>query len=44
MARKPPKTTHEGPLTLQWTLDELPTSQHRTGLAGLVLVLRWMAR
>lgn len=31
-------------LTLEYHLDELPTSQHRAGLAGLVLMNRWRAR
>lgn len=32
-----------GPLTLTYTLAELPSAQHRAGLAGLVLFLRWLA-
>ncbi|NJN00112.1 MAG: outer membrane beta-barrel protein, partial [Phormidesmis sp. RL_2_1] len=31
-------------LTLDYQLAELPSSQHRAGLAGLVLVLRWLER
>ncbi len=31
-----------GPLTLSYTLAELPSSQHRAGLAGLVLFVRWL--
>jgi CRISPR-associated protein Cmx8 len=29
-------------LTLKYNLAELPSSQHRAGLAGLVLMLRWL--
>jgi CRISPR-associated protein Cmx8 len=29
-------------LTLSYQLAELPTSQHRAGLAGLVMVIRWL--
>jgi len=32
------------PLTLEWTLAELPSSQHRAGLAGLVLCVRYLHR
>lgn len=32
----------EGPLMLRYTLAELPSSQHRAGLAGLVLMIRWL--
>jgi CRISPR-associated protein Cmx8 len=31
-------------LTLDYQLAELPSSQHRAGLAGLVLVLQWLER
>ncbi|AFZ31567.1 hypothetical protein Glo7428_3079 [Gloeocapsa sp. PCC 7428] len=31
-------------LTLDYQLAELPSSQHRVGLAGLVLILRWLER
>ncbi|MCM1983963.1 type I-MYXAN CRISPR-associated protein Cmx8 [Lyngbya confervoides] len=31
-------------LTLDYQLAKLPSSQHRAGLAGLVLVLQWMER
>jgi len=31
-------------LTLNYQLAELPSSQHRAGLAGLVLVIRWLKR
>ena len=28
--------------SFSWTLDELPSSQHKTGLVGLLLLLRWL--
>lgn len=31
-------------LTLEYNLAELPSSQHRAGLAGLVLMARWLAK
>lgn len=31
-------------LTLDYRLAELPSSQHRSGLAGLVLVVQWLER
>jgi CRISPR-associated protein Cmx8 len=31
-------------LTLDYHLAELPSSQHRAGLAGLVLVVQWLER
>lgn len=31
-------------LTLDYQLAELPSSQHRAGLAGLVIVIRWLER
>lgn len=31
-------------LALTYTLAELPSSQHRAGLAGLVLMVRWLER
>lgn len=31
-------------LTLDYQLAELPSSQHRAGLAGLVLIIRWLER
>ncbi|MDC0739938.1 type I-MYXAN CRISPR-associated protein Cmx8 [Polyangium mundeleinium] len=29
-------------LALEWSLAELPSAQHRAGLAGLVLMVRWL--
>jgi len=34
----------EPAIELSWHLDELPSSQHKTGLAGLVLLIKWMSR
>lgn len=31
-------------ITLRWSLAELPSSQHRAGLAGLILMIDWRAR
>lgn len=31
-------------LRLEYSLAELPSSQHRSGLAGLVMVVRWLKR
>ena len=31
-------------LTLEYNLAELPSSQHRAGLAGLVLMVRWLKK
>ncbi len=39
---KPALTTDV--LTLDYQLAELPSSQHRAGLAGIVLVIRWLER
>lgn len=33
-----------GPLTLSYSLAELPSAQHRAGLAGLVLFVRWLGQ
>jgi len=38
------KVETQSMLVLDWNLADLPSSQHRAGLAGLVLVMRWMAR
>ena len=34
----------EGPVLLDWSLAELPSSQHRAGLAGLVSMVEWVGR
>ena len=43
MAKKKIKQTVDI-LTLNYQLAELPSSQHRAGLAGLVLVIQWLER
>ncbi len=43
MAKRTSKTDKSGePLELRYTLAELPSSQHRAGLAGLVLMVNWL--
>jgi CRISPR-associated protein Cmx8 len=37
------KTAQPGELVLEYDLVGLPSSQHRAGLAGLVLMCRWLA-
>jgi CRISPR-associated protein Cmx8 len=48
LVKKNPKQTsllsENDVLTLDYTLAELPSSQHRSGLAGLVLMVRWLHR
>ncbi len=41
---KRPSVPDEIPLELSWNLAELPSAQHKTGLAGLVLMVRWLKR
>ncbi|MBI5547833.1 MAG: type I-MYXAN CRISPR-associated protein Cmx8 [Deltaproteobacteria bacterium] len=41
-AKKESKPATEAPLELTWSLAELPSAQHKTGLAGLVLMVRWL--
>lgn len=41
-AKSPKKAATEGPIQMTWSLDELPSSQHKTGLVGLALLVRWM--
>ncbi len=38
------KTKDQEPLELSYSLDELPSSQHRAGLAGLVFMVDWLRR
>jgi CRISPR-associated protein Cmx8 len=38
------ETAPDTQLELRWELSELPSSQHRAGLAGLVLMVRYLAR
>lgn len=44
MASKKKATEAPTSLSLTYSLAELPSSQHRAGLAGLVLLARWLAR
>ncbi|MBL8614978.1 MAG: type I-MYXAN CRISPR-associated protein Cmx8 [Deltaproteobacteria bacterium] len=41
---KAKKAAPAGPVTLRWTLDELPSAQHRAGLAGLCLMVPFLHR
>lgn len=41
---KPQALDEQAPLTLRWELAELPSSQHRAGLAGLVLAVEHLQR
>lgn len=41
---KTKQTTVVESITLDYQLAELPSSQHRAGLAGLVLMVRWLER
>ncbi|HEX2688324.1 MAG TPA: type I-MYXAN CRISPR-associated protein Cmx8 [Kofleriaceae bacterium] len=34
----------EGPISVRWNLDELPSSQHRAGLGGLALCVGYLQR
>lgn len=52
VAKKPPKARRapkaapvgDGPIRLRYSLAELTSTQHRAGLAGLVLMTQWLAR
>lgn len=44
MANKKKNTEAPTSLSLSYSLAELPSSQHRAGLAGLVLLTRWLER
>jgi CRISPR-associated protein Cmx8 len=44
LAKTKEKPTAVEILTLEYQLAELPSSQHRAGLAGLVLIHRWLER
>jgi CRISPR-associated protein Cmx8 len=41
---KATKAKIEGPIQIKWSLGELPSSQHKTGLVGLVLLVWWLSR
>lgn len=44
MSKKKSTDTQPKVLTLEYRLAELPSSQHRAGLAGLVMMIRWLER
>jgi CRISPR-associated protein Cmx8 len=44
LAKTKEKPTAVETLTIEYQLAELPSSQHRAGLAGLVLIHRWLER
>ncbi len=37
-------TKNKNVVTLKYVLSQLPSSQHRAGLAGLVLIIRWLQK
>ncbi len=39
-----PKEEEVKEITLEYKLQELPSSQHKAGLAGLVLMVRWLTK
>ena len=41
---QPTSPTQPASLTLDYLLADLPSAQHRAGLAGLVLLLKWLER
>lgn len=41
---KPSTTAEQAPIDITWDLAELPTAQHRAGLAGLVMLVQWVHR
>lgn len=45
-ARKPPKasTSSDGPQDVRWDLAELPSAQHKAGLAGLAISAQYLRR
>lgn len=44
VAKPSKKAAVEGPIQMTWSLDELPSSQHKTGLVGLALLVQWMTK
>jgi len=42
--RKPPKAAADGPHTARWNLAELPSAQHKAGLAGLAICAQYLQR
>ncbi len=43
-ARAPKPAVPEGPISIRWNLNELPSSQHKAGLAGLALCVGFLRR
>jgi CRISPR-associated protein Cmx8 len=43
-AARAAKTDPEGVVDIDYSLAELPSAQHRAGLAGLVMMVRWLDR
>jgi CRISPR-associated protein Cmx8 len=43
-SKKTAKDTPEGPLSVRWNLAELPSSQHKAGLGGLAICVRYLQR
>ncbi|MEW5847830.1 MAG: type I-MYXAN CRISPR-associated protein Cmx8 [Myxococcota bacterium] len=43
-ARKSQESAIPDEQTVRWNLEDLPTSQHRAGLAGLVMMVQWLNR
>jgi CRISPR-associated protein Cmx8 len=41
-AKKAKEPVGDGPIELKWELAELPSAQHRAGLAGLVMLVDWI--
>jgi len=42
--RKATKGAPRGPVSVRWNLDELPSSQHKAGLAGLAICVGYLQR
>ena len=44
--RKPMKhsASHDGPHTQRWNIAELPSAQHKAGLAGLAICVQYLQR
>ncbi len=44
VSKRPKARQSAGPIDVNWQLSELPSSQHRAGLAGLVLMVEYLRR
>ena len=42
--RKAMKGAPRGPVSVRWNLAELPSSQHKAGLAGLAICVEYLQR